>query len=91
MTNWHASKVSYSPDATDALKQNSPEDDLSAPPSTRATQRSSDTEDSNPEWRFEGSKQLTEMSHSRTYVSVLLLEKLGDTLQMEVPLGDELV
>jgi len=60
-------------------------------PSTRATRGSSDTEDSNPEWRFKGSKQLTEMSHSRNYVSVLLLEKLGDTLPMGVPLGDELV
>ncbi|KAF9503798.1 hypothetical protein BS47DRAFT_1309202, partial [Hydnum rufescens UP504] len=57
----------------------------------RATQRSSETENSNPEWRFKDSKQLTEMSHSRNYVSVLLLEKLGDTLPMRVPLSDELI
>ncbi|KAF9503790.1 hypothetical protein BS47DRAFT_1334772 [Hydnum rufescens UP504] len=55
-----------------------------------ATRKSRDTENSNPEWRFKGSK-LKEMSGSRNYVSVLLLEKLGDTLPMGVPLGDELV
>ncbi|KAF9505058.1 hypothetical protein BS47DRAFT_1354444 [Hydnum rufescens UP504] len=60
-------------------------------PSTRATGRSSDSEDSNPEWRFEDSKQLTEMSHSRNYVSVLLLEKMGGKLPIGVPLGDDLV
>ncbi|KAF9513495.1 hypothetical protein BS47DRAFT_1393212 [Hydnum rufescens UP504] len=58
---------------------------------TRATGRSSETENSNPEWRFKGSKQLTEMSDSRNYVSVLLLEKLGDTLPIGVPLADDLV
>jgi len=31
------------------------------------------------------------MSRSKNYVSVLLLEKLGDTLPMGVPLGDGLV
>ncbi|KAF9503796.1 hypothetical protein BS47DRAFT_1402055 [Hydnum rufescens UP504] len=60
-------------------------------PSTRATRRSSDSEDSNLEWRFEDSKQLTEMSHSRDYVSVLLLEKMGGKLPIGVPLGDDLV
>jgi len=60
-------------------------------PSTRATRRSSDTEESNPEWRFKNSKQLTEMSHSRNYVSVLLLEKMGGKLPIGVPLGDDLV
>jgi len=58
---------------------------------TRVTGRSSYTEKSNPEWRFEKSKQLTEMSHSRNYVSVLLLEKLGGKLPIGVPLGDDLV
>jgi hypothetical protein len=47
---------------------------------TRATRRSSDTKDSNPEWWFKHSKQLTAMSHSRNYVSVLLLEKMGGKL-----------
>ncbi|KAF9505045.1 hypothetical protein BS47DRAFT_580721 [Hydnum rufescens UP504] len=56
-----------------------------------ATRRSSDTESSNPEWRFKGSKQLKEMSESRNYVSVLLLEKVGSTLPMGVPLADDLV
>ncbi|KAF9505046.1 hypothetical protein BS47DRAFT_580813 [Hydnum rufescens UP504] len=60
-------------------------------PSTRATRRSSDSESSNPEWRFKKSKQLTEMSHSRSYVSVLLLEKMGGKLPIGVPLGDDLV
>jgi len=39
--------------------------------------RSSKTEDSNPDWRFEDSSRLLEMSHSRNFVSVLLLERLG--------------
>jgi hypothetical protein len=52
---------------------------------------SSRTENSNPEWRFEESERLTEMSHSRNFVSVLLLERLGETLPVGVPLSDELV
>jgi len=58
---------------------------------TRATRRSSATENSNPEWQFKGSKELTEMSHSRNHVSVLLLEKMGGKLPIGVPLGDDLV
>ncbi|KAF9503791.1 hypothetical protein BS47DRAFT_1355858 [Hydnum rufescens UP504] len=58
---------------------------------TGPNRRSSRTESSNPEWLFEGSRQLKEMSHSRNYVSVLLLEKLGGKLPRGVPLADELV
>ncbi|KAF9505053.1 hypothetical protein BS47DRAFT_1368364 [Hydnum rufescens UP504] len=49
------------------------------------------TESSNPEWRFEDSRQLKEMSDSRNYVSVLLLEKLGGKLPSGVPLAEGLV
>ena len=49
------------------------------------------TENSNPEWRFKNSERLTEMSRSRNIVSVLLLERLGGTLPVGVPLSDELV
>ena len=35
----------------------------------------SETENSNPEWRFETSPRLSEMSRSRNFVSVLLLER----------------
>jgi hypothetical protein len=53
--------------------------------------RSSKTEDSNPDWRFENSSRLLEMSHSRNFVSVLLLERLGGTLPIGVPLSEELM
>ncbi|KAF9505054.1 hypothetical protein BS47DRAFT_1400779 [Hydnum rufescens UP504] len=72
------------------FEANSRKDNLSAP-RREPTRRSSDSEDSNPEWRFEDSKQLTEMRHSRIYVSVLLLEKMGGTFPIGVRLGDDLV
>ena len=52
---------------------------------------SSETEDSNPNWRFENSSRLLEMSHSRNFVSVLLLERLGGTLPVGVPLSEQLM
>ena len=56
-----------------------------------AGSKSSRTEKSNPEWRFKNSNRLRGMSHSRNFVSVLLLERLNDTLPVGIPLSDELM
>ena len=48
-------------------------------------------ENSNPESRTKDSERLIEMTRSRNFVSVLLLERLGGNLPLGVPLSDELV
>jgi hypothetical protein len=53
--------------------------------------KGSKTEGPNPESPFAKFSRLNKMSRSRNSVSVLLLERLGENLPVDVPISDELV